>query len=103
MKHVIILEKTGEKENLSEGPTGTTTPAEMAQALSFVDLVWRYKWAISKADIETAKELGLTEVKNYSRRAGKVEMKLDWLYDWILALAIFVRHSRRVYNNKEVG
>ena len=57
---------------------------------------------MSKADIEAAKELKLTRVKNYRRRAGQVEIELDWLHNWILALATFVRHSERVYNNKEV-
>ncbi len=31
-----------------------------------------------------------------------VEIELDWLYDWILALAIFMSHSHKVYNNKKV-
>ncbi len=30
-------------------------------------------------------------------------MKLDWLYNYIPVLATFVKHSRRVYNNKKVG
>ncbi len=46
---------------------------------------------------------GLTGVKKYWRQASQVEIKLDWLHDWISALAIFVSHSQRVYNNKEVG
>lgn len=29
-------------------------------------------------------------------------MKLDWLYDWISVLAIFVRHLRKVYDNEKV-
>ena len=29
-------------------------------------------------------------------------MELDWLHDWIPALATFVRHLRSVYDNKEV-
>ena len=74
----------------------------MAQALSLVDLVWRYGWAMSIADMEAAKELGLTGVKNYWRRAGKVEMKLDWLYDSIPALATFMGHSQKVYDNQEI-
>ncbi len=53
--------------------------------------------------MDAAKELELTRVKKYWRQAGQVEMKLDWLHDWIPALATFVRHSRRVYNNEEVG
>ena len=60
MKDVIRLEKVREKEILSEGTTDTTEPAEVAQASSFVDITWRYKGAISNADINTAKKLGLT-------------------------------------------
>ena len=58
---------------------------------------------MSKADIEAAKKLGLTGVKNYWRCTGQVEMELDLLHDWIPALATFVRHSQRVYNNKKVS
>ncbi len=29
-------------------------------------------------------------------------MELDWLHDWIFAQATFVRHLRRLYDNKEV-
>ena len=47
---------------------------------------------MSKADMEVAKELGLTRVKNYWRHAGQVEMELDWRHDWISAMATFVRH-----------
>ncbi len=58
---------------------------------------------MSDADLDTAKELELTGIKKYWRRACQVEMELEWLHDWIPALAIFVRHSRRVYDNEEVG
>lgn len=53
----------------------------------------------SKTDIEAAKKQRLTEVKNYQRCAGQIKMELDWLYDWILGLAIFVRYLQKVYNN----
>ena len=52
--------------------------------------------------MDAAKELGLTGIKKYWRRVGQVEMELDWLHDWIPALATFVRHSRSVYDNEEV-
>ena len=42
MKDVIILEKTMKKEKLSEGSTDITALAEVARALSLVDLAWRY-------------------------------------------------------------
>ncbi len=35
------------------------------------------------------------------RHTSQVEMKLDWLHDWIPVLAIFVKHSKRVYANKD--
>ena len=65
MKDVIILEKTRGKKKLSKGPADTIALAKMALALSLIDLAWRYKWAISKADIETAKQLGLIGIKKY--------------------------------------
>lgn len=43
MKDVIILEKVREKEKLLEGIADITTPAKVAQALSFIDLALRYK------------------------------------------------------------
>ena len=81
MKNIIILEKTREKEKLSEGSANTNAPVDVARASSPVDLIWRYRWAMSKVDMEAAKELGLTGVKNYWRRAGQVEMELDWLHN----------------------
>ncbi len=53
--------------------------------------------------MDAVKELGLTGVKKYWRRAGQVEKELYWLYDWIPALATFVRYLQRMYNNKEVS
>ena len=57
---------------------------------------------MSNADLDAAKELGLTSIKKYWRRAGQVKMELDWLHDWISVLAIFVRHSHKLYNKKVV-
>ena len=57
---------------------------------------------MTNANMDAAKKLGLNDIKKYWRRAGKVEIKLDWLHNWILALAIFVKHSRRVYDNEKV-
>ena len=102
MKNVIIKEKTREKEGLLEGIADTAAPTEVAQALSPIDLAGKYMWAMSNANIDAAKELGLTGIKKYWRRAGQVEMELDWLHDWIPALATFVRHSRSVYDNEKV-
>ncbi len=53
--------------------------------------------------MDAAKELGRTRIKKYWRQAAQVEIELDYLHDWIPALTTFVRHSRRVYDNEEVG
>ena len=92
IKNIIILEKTREKEELLEGSADTTTLAEITRLLSPIHLAWRYGWPMRKADIEAAMKLGLTEVTNYWKQVGQVEMELDWLHDWISALVIFVRH-----------
>lgn len=55
---------------------------------------------MSNIDIDTAIKLGFTTVKKYWRCTGQVEIELDWLYDWVPALATFVKHSQKVYNNK---
>ena len=99
----MISKKTKKKEKLSKTLVDITALAEIAQISSFVNLAWRYRWAISKANIEAAKKQGLTRVKNFWKYTGQVEMKLDWLYNWIQALAIFVKNLQRVYNNKKVG
>ncbi len=88
---------------LPEGITDATMLAELARVSSLVDLAGRYNWTMSHADLDVAKKLGLTDIKNYQRYAGQVEMELDWLHDSISVLATFVRHLYRVYNNKEVG
>ena len=102
MKDVIIEEKTREKEGLSDDIADITATAEVAQALSPVDLTGKYMWAMSNANIDAVKELGLTGIKKYQRRAGQVEIEFDWLHNWISVLATFVRHSRRMYKNDEM-
>ena len=57
---------------------------------------------MSNADMDAAKELGLISIKKYWRRAGQVEMELDWLHNRIPELVILVRHSRRLYNNEKM-
>ena len=69
MKDIIILEKTREKKKLSESPTNTTATEKVSRASSFVDLARRFRWAMSKAGMKVAKELGLNGVKNYWRHA----------------------------------
>ena len=81
MKDVIISEKAREEEILSESIADTTTPAELARVLSFVDLAGRYNWAMSDVNLDIAKKLELTGIKKYWRYTGQVEIKLDWLHD----------------------
>ncbi len=57
------MEKAREKK-LLEAPVDTTASAKVAQASSFIDLVWKYKWAISNVDIDVAKELGLVGTRH---------------------------------------
>ncbi len=66
MKDVIISKKAREREMLLlKGIADTTAPAEVAQVSSSVDLAGRYNWAMSNADLDIAKELGLTGFKKY--------------------------------------
>lgn len=58
---------------------------------------------MSKADMEIAKELELTGIKNYWKCAGQVEIELNWLHNWIPGPATFVRYSQRMYDNEKVG
>ncbi len=103
MKEVIVSDKAKEDKMLSESIADTTVPTKVARVSSPVDLVGRYNWAMSDADLDAAKELGLTGIKKYWIRAGQVEIELDWLHDWIPALATFMKHSRRVYDNEKIG
>lgn len=43
-------------------------------------------------DIDAAKELRIIKAKKYWRRIGQVEIKFDWLHDWILTLAKIVKY-----------
>ncbi len=65
MKDVIISEKVREDKMLPENISDTTALAEVAWVSSPVDLTGRYNWAMSDADLDTAKELGLTSIKKY--------------------------------------
>lgn len=53
----------------------------MAQVLSPINFVGKYKWVISNANLDKAKELVLTNIKKYWGCTGQVEIALDWLYD----------------------
>ncbi len=58
---------------------------------------------MSNADLNVARELRQTSIRKYGKHTSQVETKLDWLHDWILVLAIFVKHLRKVYENEELG
>ena len=66
---------------LLEGIVNTTAPAEVAQVSSPIDLVKRYNWAISNANLDVVKELELIGIKKYWRHASQVEMEIDWLHN----------------------
>lgn len=68
-----------------------------------IDLDSKYMWAINNADIDAARDLRLTAVKKYWKRAGQIKKEVDGLYrDWISALAAFMKHSWRTHNKEEV-
>lgn len=102
MKDMIMIEKTREKERLFQSIVDSTTLAEVAQTLYLVDVPERYMYAISNVDLDVSMKQGLTGIKNYRKFVGQGEMKLDWLHEKILALAIFVRHSRKRYGNEKI-
>ena len=79
MKNMIIIEKVNENKRLSEDITNTIMPPEVAQALSFVDLARRYMQTMSNVNLNTAKELRLTSINKYWKRAGQIELELDGL------------------------
>lgn len=58
MNDIIILEKARDKKTrLVVGILYTSRLAELAQALSFVNLAEKYKWAMKDMNLDTAKEL----------------------------------------------
>ena len=65
---------------LLESIADTTVPAEVAQVLNFVNFAVRYNWAMSDANLDIAKKLGLTDIKKYWRCASQVEIELEELH-----------------------
>ena len=65
MKDVIISEKARKEEMLSKSIADTTASAERARKLNLVDVARRYNWAMSNADLNATKKLGLTGIKIY--------------------------------------
>lgn len=102
MKNIIIIEKTNKKERLSKSIMDTTMPADIAWALSLVDLTRWYMWAMSNANLATINELEQTSIKKYWRHARQMKWELDYLYNCILAAAIFVWYLHEIYNIEKV-
>ncbi len=106
MKDMIAAAERGRKNEgqlAMENLLDKTAMAEVAKVSSVIDLGSKYSWAISDADIDVARDLGLTGIKKYWRCAGQIQAEVDWLHkDWIPALGAFVKHSRRTHDNKEV-
>lgn len=101
-KNIIILGRVRKKEKLSKNITETTTLAEMPWVSSYINFAWRYRWSMSNVNLDVVKKLKLTGIEKYWKCASQVEMELDWLHNWIFALATFVRHSRGLYNNEKL-
>ena len=51
MKKMIITKKAKKKEELSKNITNTIIPAEVTQAISYINFAGRYICAISNADL----------------------------------------------------
>lgn len=58
-----------------------TATAKIAQILSLVNLVKRYKQVMSNANIDVTKEVRLTETIKFKNRACHIEIELNWLHD----------------------
>lgn len=102
MKNITILEKVRKKKVLLVGILDTTASTEMSQTSSLIDFAEKYNWAMNNADLDAVEKLRRTSIKKYWRRDGQIKIKFDCLYNWILILAIFVKHLYRVYENKLV-
>ena len=104
MKDVIISKKALEKEGqLVVRNADKIALAEVGRTSSPMGLDGKYMWAISNVDIDAARDLGLTGIKKHWRLAGQIEKEVNGLHrDWIPALAMFVKHSRKTHNNEEV-
>lgn len=73
---------------------------KVVKMLSLIDLDSKYIWAISNADINDARDLELTIVKKYWRRAGRIKNKMNGLYkNQISTLSIFIKHFWRIHSN----
>lgn len=60
-----------------------------------MNLSGRYQWVIGNANLDATKKLELISTKKYQRYTSQAEIELNYLYDQIPVLAIFVRHLRK--------
>ncbi|WP_375449299.1 hypothetical protein [uncultured Nostoc sp.] len=103
-KDVIISKKALENEGqLVVRNVDKIALAEVGKTLSLMDLDGKYMWAISNVDIDVARDLELTDIKKHWRLAVQIEREVNGLYrNWMLALAAFLKHFWKTYNNKEL-
>lgn len=52
--------------------------------------------------MDVVKKLWLIVIKKYWKDTGQIEIELDWLYDWIPALTIFMGYLQGVYDNRKI-
>lgn len=59
------MKKIKKEEKLLEDIINITPSADIAQAITSVDLTLKHQWLISNANLDIAKKLGLTKVNKY--------------------------------------
>lgn len=93
IKDVIISKKVREKKRQSV-VGNVINQTEVTKISSPIDLNSKNMWAISNADMDATRDLRLTSMKKYLRRAGQINKEVNGLHrDWILALVAFVKHT----------
>ena len=104
MKNVTISKKSSEKEEkLVVRNADKILLAKVGKTSSPIDLDGKYMWAISNVDIDMVRDLGLTGIRKHWRLAGQIEKVVNGLHrNQIPALATFVKHSQKAYNNEKV-
>lgn len=81
----------------------TIEQAKVAKILSLIDFNIKYMLAIKNINMDSIRDLKLTDMKKYWRCAGQIKEKVNRLYrDWIQALVLFMKHSQKMQDNKKV-
>lgn len=57
---------------------------------------------MSNVNLYIARKLGLTDIKKYKRYNSQVEIDQNWLYDYVLILAILIKHLHKRYDNQKM-